>query len=253
MSSRRPLARQNRGRVAGAAGTAASGAIQLWTLVSSVTCLRAWQSDFSVHNSGSNTCDSWTCQVSGATAIQAVAGQQPAIGTGVGSRTKLVFDGSNDVLRDATLDLPSPGTSNRFFWAVYTPITWTINKTLWSGGTTGGQYQFFYSVATPDMSAYDGIVGPRNSGAIIGSPVRAEVLYSNSIGDYVKLGATTVTGTALANLDPPAGFNIGGVSTGASAANFELYALLIFQGAPSGAELAALSAAAATMYPGVAV
>lgn len=229
----------------------------LHTLVTSVTCLRAWQSDFQVHDAGGAQCDSWTDQKSGAAAIQPTGANQPAIvANAIGTRTALRFDGSNDFLRDATLDRPTPAVSTTFIWGIFAPISWTATDVIWTAGTTTGTMQLAQSGSTPQIITYDGTVSAVNAGAVLGTPARVETRFSNSTTlDYLKLGATTITasGASFGNLDPPAGWNMGAVSTGANAANCDIYVCLIFSGVPSGAELAALSAAAAAMYPGLAV
>jgi hypothetical protein len=229
----------------------------LHTLVTSVTCLRAWQSDFQVHDAGGLLCDSWTDQKSAVAALQGTGGNQPAIvANAVGTRTAIRTDGSNDFLRDATLDLNAPATVPTFIWAVLTQRTWVASKTPLSSGTTLATTSLTTpgAGASPQLVAFNaGAVPPVNSGAVLLTPTRVEAYYHNTTGDYLKLGSVVTTGTALGNSNPAAGFNMGAVSTGAQAAACDFYAVLVFSGLPSGAELSALSAAAAAMYPGVAV
>ncbi len=230
----------------------------LHTLVTSVTCLRAWQSDFGVTDAGGGFCSSWTDQKNGVNALQATGANQPAIvANSVGTRTSIRGDGSNDLLRDATLDLPAPSAGTpTFIWAVVTQRTWVASKSIFSSGTTGFNTCITTPGAgsTPQLVIFNaGSVPPSNAGAAVGVPTRIEAYFSNQTSDYLKAGTVTTTGTATGLSNPPAGFNMCAVSNGTGAANCDIYAVLVFSGLPSGAELAALSAAAAAMYPGVAV
>jgi hypothetical protein len=161
------------------------------------------------------------------------------------NRLFLRGDGSNDFLRDATLNLPLPGTTPTFFWLEFSQVSWTANDALFCTGTTGGQMQCFQHTSSPTMAAYNNVIAADNNGASLGTATRGEVYYSNSTSDYTKLASTTVTGVSFGNQDPPAGINLLATSTGASAMNADLYTLNIHSALPSVAERAALTAASA--------
>lgn len=200
------------------------------------------------------TCSGWTDQKSLAAATQATAANQPALGIGLLNRPKLTGDGVNDILREATLDLPAAGTTNTFVWGIIKQITWTASRGVWSSGTTLATNELGAGSTTPALISYCGTVSADNTAATLGTLLRSEQFFSNTTADYLKLGATTVTGVNTGNLNPAAGWNLFSATNGAAnCGNFEVYACLIFAGKPSAGELAALSAAAAAMYPGVAV
>lgn len=347
MSSRRPLLRQTRGRIAGVAGVAASGVINLWTLTTSVTCLRAWQSDFGVVLGGTplasgtgpppaltltdsvagnapalrveiqttgtdgvatyrygaandgttstwiesgkvvpagggtyaaigaldgivfnwpagtytndnvyqGTCSAWVCQVSATTAIQATAGKQPLIllNTTV-NRLFLRFDGTDDTLFEATLNLPAPGVTNAYFSGAITQRTWGANKSVFGSGSGGGTTQVVGNTATPTLKGFNStaFTGASN-GAALGSVVRLEALFGNTIGDYVKTAASVGTGVATGPGDPAAGLNIGSSGPAANFGAFDIYYLAVFAGNPTGGEKTATDAAMSSMYPGIGV
>lgn len=225
----------------------------LHKLVSSVTCLRAWQSDFGVHDDGSGKCDSWTDQKNGGVLAQATSTKRPAIATGVNGHPKLTFDANDDVLQEATLDLSAPGGVVYFIWGIFSHDTWGATRTFFSMDGNGvGRIGDLTS--TPNMALSEASNGPLNNGAALGSLVRCEAQFSASTGDYLKLGTVTAAGTNVGNSNPAAGVCVGGLTSAALALGGSVYVCLLFQGAaPSGAELAALSAAAAAMYPGVLV
>jgi hypothetical protein len=324
----------------------ASGTTQLWTLISSVTVLRAWQSDFGVtmggtplasgttppavtltgsavgyvafrmeiqttgglgagtfrygaQNTGATsttwieqnvtlpgggayaaigaltgitinfpaatytndnvyqgTCSAWTDQKNSVAASQGTAASQPLIILPASGSGLIRGDGSNDVLRDAVIDIPAPGTTPTFVWAVLTQRNWVASKSLWNCGTTGFNVCLTPpgAGASPQLVIYNGAsIPPANSGAVVGTPTRLEAYYNNGTSDYLKAGSTTTTGTAIGAADPTAGFNMFALSNGTSAAAIDIYALLICSGLPNSTELSALSSAAQTLYPGVAV
>lgn len=192
------------------------------------------------------TCSAWTCQVSGTTASQATAGNQPLIlWNSTLGRLFLRGDGTDDFLREATLNLPAAGTTPTFIWGEIALQTWTSNLTFWCSGTTGGTHQLFCNTATPDLSVYVGTIGPRNSGMALNTPSRVEIRHGNSTADYLKLGTTSVTGTNTGNLDAAAGWNFFATSAGGKPINGDIYTCNIHSAIPSAGELSALSAASA--------
>jgi len=222
----------------------------LYTLAPSVTCLRAWQSDFGVSDDGSGHCNSWTDGKNSTNAAQATSTKRPAIvADGLGLHTALSFDGVDDLLNEPTLDLPSPGITHTFIWCICNIKTWVAGHGPF--GTGAGTTQVQPHTGTPKLAAYNGTFGPDNGGMSVGTPTKIEVWFTNSTSDYLKVGATTTTGTNLGNANPGAGINIGAVIAGFEA-NCDVYALLVFTDKPSSSELSAMSAAAAAMYPGLA-
>lgn len=223
----------------------------LHTLVSSVTCLRAWQSDFGVHNSGSGTCDSWVDQKSSVSWGQVTGTRMPAIiSNAIGTHPALRFDGVDDTLVE-NLNLPAPGTTPTFIWSVFKQLGWGATRFIFASGASGGSsLSILQHTSTPNLCIFNGSFGTDNSGAPISSYVVSEAWFNNAASDYLKVGTTTQTGIA-GNTDPPLGWNCGAVLNGSFAANVEVVACLLFSGKPSGAELAALSAAASAMYPGI--
>lgn len=225
----------------------------LHSLVTSVTCLRAWQSDFGVHDAGGGVCDSWVDAKSGVSAAQATGANQPAIvANAYGSHTALRFDGTNDLLNDTTLDIPPPGTTPTFVWGVVNRKTWVASHGPWSAAQTTDLVALFDHTATPSVVSYNGVLKDA-LGLAVGTLTRTEQFFNNAGSDYVKLGTVTTTATTnFGNNNPAAGWLLGSISTTFGWSDCDILACLVFNGKPSAAELSALSAAAAAMYPGIA-
>lgn len=227
------------------------GAPLFHTLVSSVTCLRAWQADYLVTSSG-GLVSAWADIKNGFAASQATGSKQPILGTGVNSRPKITFDGVDDVLIDSVLDLPAPGTTPIFAWGIINQITWAASKAVWGAGSVGSVAQITGLTSTPNLVSYAGVAtGPLNNGAALGSPVRVEQFHNNNTTDYLKLGSVSVTGVNTGNGNPAASWNLGAALNASSFGNFDIYACLVFSGKPSGAELSALDAAVTSWYGGL--
>lgn len=194
------------------------------------------------------TCSAWADQKNGASAAQANAAKQPLIlYSATTRRFFLRFDGVDDNLVESTLDLPAPGTTNAFWHAVMVQRTWAASRGAFSAATTTGFMQFTGNVSTPNMQQYDGTLANTNSGASLGSLVRAEVLYTNSASDRVKIGGTNVAGTVAGNLDPAAGFIIGATTTtAANSGAFDFYYLGIYNGNPT--ELSSVDTSLSGIY-----
>lgn len=218
----------------------------LHTLVSSVTCLRNWQSDFGVHDAGGGVCDTWTDIKSSVAASQATGARQPVItANGASTHPVLRFDGVDDFLTEATLDLPAPPTAT-FIWAVIKQHAWTAAHGPFACSDT--RMQLAGLTSSPNLAGFNGAQANNNSGAAIDTIVRVEMRFVGTAADYIKIAATTTTGASFGTNNPAAGVVLGTVSGATNGFNGDLACVMYFSGVPSGAELAALSAAAAAMY-----
>jgi hypothetical protein len=189
----------------------------------------------------------WDDQVGTNHYTQATAGTRPTVGVGPNSFPEIIFDGVDDFLNCA-LDLPAPGTTPTFVWAVYRIISAPAGNAPIVGGdrTTGC---FVYSPAgSKSTNQYNGTVTNSNSGSAGSNYVRGEFLFSNSASDYSKAGSTVVlSGTPAGNQDPGASRNLGGGS-GNTALNVGLLALVHLNNAPSTGQKAAADAAVTAKY-----
>lgn len=207
---------------------------------------------YATDNVYTGTVSNWADQQNLTNAAQATGSKQPLIIPGLNGHAGFAFDGVDDLLGEATLDLPPPGTTPTFIWGVFTQKAWKAAGGAFAAGPTLATIQIGGTGVTPQNKIYNGTAGPANAGAVLGSPVRFEALWNNATTDYLKLGATTATGTNTGNSNPAANFFIGGVTNlAANSGTFDFYALLIFNAKPSAGELAALSSAVTTFYGGL--
>jgi hypothetical protein len=215
------------------------------SLITSVQVLLAVQSDFGVTLNGP-TVSAWADQSgNGNDFSQGTAANQPTYAAGaLNGQPTITFDGTNDSLANATLNLPAPGTTPTFYWGVINH-TWGLNKAYICAGVD--RMKIFPANVTPQVNSNNG-TGLGNTGAAVGSWVRMEALFSNSTNDYLKLASTNATGTNTGNNDPAAGILLGRNSASTVFGNISFAAFMICAGKPSAAELAALDAAVTAKY-----
>jgi hypothetical protein len=161
------------------------------------------------------------------------AAQQPTYATTAGPRglPSIQFDGTDDRLVNASFDFGPPGTEPIYFWAIIKQRTFTGDDRFWSFDPAGNsRLAVFQSLGsgTPFVAQGNNVGANPNNGLTLNTFKRLEVLFSNSTGDYVRAGsAAPSTGTNAGNLDPAAGFVLGGAADLTSFADFELCEYLI--------------------------
>lgn len=169
---------------------------------------------------------------------QSTAANQPLLLTtdGPGSTAAIAFDGTDDSLQ-STLDLPAPGTTVSWIWAVFRQRTWTSNDHCFSAGASTFILRQTNGGASPQMNAFNNAAnGPTNSGAPVNGYSRMELYFSNTTADYLKLRATSVTGTNCGNNNPAANIRLASASGPSNWADIEIVEWLIVNRLPSGTE-----------------
>lgn len=220
--------------------------IQFNTLVTSVTCLQAVQSDVGITLNGS-TVSAWTDQSGNGKNYTGVGTAQPTYNAAaLNGFATLTFDGVNDTLTSA-LSLPAPGTTPTFLWMIVKQRAWGAGRRLVGDSASGLTHVLYQNAVTPQITQFDSANGPVNAGGAIGSWVRVEAWFNNATTDYLKVGATRLTGTNTGN-NASTGNRLIASAAGASFSNIEVAALMYFSGLPSAGELAALSAAVTAKY-----
>lgn len=181
---------------------------------------------------------------------QAVGANQPTVGVGPNGNPSILFDGIDDFMANAVLDLPAPPV---FYWAVLRQVTWTPNETMWVAGIAGaGRLSVAQAGVTPQIQALNGVGGSSTLGLVVNTYRRLEVYYSNSVNDYLKAGSVIGTGINAGGDNPAAGFTIGASAALTSFANIEVCEFWIFNTLPTPAQLSALDAYVTNRYgPGL--
>lgn len=218
-------------------------------LVTSVTCLQAVQADVGITLNGS-TVSAWA-DVSGNAKdfSQATPGAQPTFNAaGVNGKPTVTFDGVNDMIQSA-LDLPAPGTTPTFIWMLFRIISVGAANAYVLGDTTGLGVSTYIPIATKNLAQYNGATANVNSAGNGSAWGRSEAYFTNTTSDYVKFGATTVTGQNSLNNDPASLRRMGALTTATNLSNIEVAVCLHFSGLPTVTERLALTAAA-TAYGG---
>ena len=250
--SRRPGVRFNRGRLSSAAGVA--GPLDPLSIVKTVASVFYLIGDLGI--TIDTGVSAWANQgPTGATgdATQSTGGSQPLLqSAALNRRNTLLFDGADDLVVFANLNLPAPGTTPTWFWMVWRQKTWTTSDSIFGGGSTS-TFRLAQVAATggsPNTTQRNGSIGGENPGAVLNSWVRSEVLFGNSAADYTKHAASTTTGTNTGNADPAAGaFVLGAhVTPVVGASNIEVAAFGAWGGQPSAGERAALDAWVPSYY-----
>jgi len=185
---------------------------------------------------------------------QAVGANQPTwtAASGPNGNPSVLFDGSNDSLANAALNLPAPGTTPTFYWAVLRQVTWTASDRLWGAGADALSLtaNSFTPSGSPFISQINSAFpGSNPNGALtVNTYKRVEMYFSNSVSDYIKVAATTQTSANAGNADAAAGFVLGAAASLASFGNIEVCEFWIFNFLPSAAQLASLDAYARNRY-----
>lgn len=214
------------------------------TLVTSVTCLQAVQSDLGITQSG--VVSAWADQSGSGKDYSASGTAQPTYNaSGLNGFPTLTFDGSDDTMTSA-LSLPAPGTTPTFLWMVFRQLSWTLNDCI--VGALASRMVIRQAGVSPALVMVSATAANSNNAAATNSWVRMEAFFNNNTTDFLKLAATSVTGANAGNFSGGGNQNLGSINTPGAWGNIEVAALMYFSGLPSVAERAALAAAVTAKY-----
>lgn len=161
---------------------------------------------------------------------------------GPNANPAVLFDGIDDFLSNAALNLPAPAAVPSTFWAVMRQVTWTADRRPWDCGG-GGNLFIVQQGTTPRIDQGNGTLANANTGLTVNVYKRIAVCFTNSASDEIQVGGTTVTGASAGNNDPNTGFVLGAANiVAALPANVQVCILAIFRVLPSIAQRAALDA-----------
>lgn len=208
------------------------------TILGSGSVLQWCSADLGVTQSG-GTVSQWDDQSANGFHYTEATNKPTYQATGLNNLPTLLFDGTNDKLSNASFNPPAPGTTPLWIRMIAKMITWTNGDRIVAYGSTGGP-NIADAGASPNLFAQNGINGPQIAAAL-GTWFRIECLFSNSTSDYLKVGASSVTGTNVGNTANSGGRILGGLSA-SGFGNFEIAEILYANRNPSGAEKTALDA-----------
>jgi hypothetical protein len=188
-------------------------------------------------------------------ATQATGANQPTYNAaGLNGRGTVAGDGSNDCMVFAGgLDLPDPDITPTWFLFVWIADSWTISDSLFAAnGTTALRLR--QDPTTPNMNMNNAVTGANNAGAVLSTWVRGEALFGNTVGDYLKLGATStvIPGTATGGNNPVINvFTLFAHTTAAAGAiNGKLATIAAWNGNPTAGEKTLTDAWVTARYGG---
>lgn len=144
----------------------------------------------------------------------------------INGRAVMRFDGAASRLSNATLNLPAPGTTPIYYWAVIKQVSYTTTDELWTGGTVS-RGAIRQTGSSPELIMLCATAANTNNGAPIGTASRLIARFKGTTDDYLKCRAVVVTGTSAGVTDPAAGFFVGCRPALANFGNFELAELVI--------------------------
>lgn len=202
----------------------------------------------------------WADQYGLHSATQGTGANQPALtASAIDGHPAVTFDGSNDSLVFATLDLPATSASAAiWFWVVFRWLTWhsggaNANQVLWGAqGSAGSSTLHLYA----SLQSTPGVFGFRNPSATLASNTLAQNVwarlcanYINSSAAYIRLGGTSTASAGVGAGNPSSGvFSLGARATGSVGfTNVQIAEIICLAGEPS--ELAQLEAYGAARYP----
>jgi len=190
--SKRPLARHNRGRVVRpSAGSAPAPPSSPLTILGAAV--------LAFHRADVGNGASWTDQNGNDRHYtQGTGANQPALNAtgGPNSTPILTFDGANDFMQATGFALPDPGTTPTLIYMVLRQnATWTATRKIF-GDSAGFRLVCYQNATTPRLRMTAGVDGPENAAAPEGTWVRMICYFSDTVGDYLTIKGTTVTGTS---------------------------------------------------------
>jgi hypothetical protein len=208
-----------------------------------------WRSDVVVLNGA--TVSQWTDQSgNGRHLTQGTTANQPLYNVvgGPNATPSLLFDGTDDVLINATIDRAIPSTEITYVWLVFRQVTWVSTRRIFGFGTASNTVCAIQNSATPQIAQADSTIVNGNTALAINTYGRGIFYFSGSTSDFIKLIATTVTGASAGVLNPAVGFKLGASGATTLFGRIEVVEGFISNALPTGAQETALDAYVTSRY-----
>lgn len=167
---------------------------------------------------------------------QGTASAQPTYiaNTALNLQSILAFDGVAQFLSSAWVRA-APATTNQWISAIVRQVSWTAARQIISD-SAANSYQALRQVgASPAMTQINPTSVNSNNALALATWGRAEVLFTGSVSDYLKLIANKVTGASAGN-NAGTGTRLGS-GNGASFAACLILETIVTLGAPTAGEI----------------
>lgn len=206
-----------------------------------------WRADLGITLNGSNV-SAWADQSgNGWHLTQGTAVNQPAFSAsgGPNSQAMVNFDGTNDVLPNAALARPAPGTEPSLIFLILRQDVYANRR--FCGAGVSNTLNIHQSALDPQIRMLNAANGPTNSALVVGAWGRIIGFFNNNTTDYLKIIATTVTGTNCGN-NTGVGFCLGANSPGSVEADCSIAEAFIANRDLTAPEATALDAYVTSRY-----
>lgn len=175
----------------------------------------------------------------------------------ISGKPVITFNGTaGEGFMTSTVDMPAPGTSNGYFYAILIQQTFTDTDAIICC-TSAARMHVETRTVTPNVRLGSNGVGAggQNSNLVLTQPKRLCAGWSNSTADFLKIGSTAATTGVNVGNNAGTGRTLAALTAGASGnANLRIYAVVEYSGIAIAAHdpvLAALDAYFAAKVPAV--
>lgn len=173
-----------------------------------------------------------------------------AADSSLNNKPTLTFNGSSQYC-DCAYAAPIPGTTPVFYWAIIKINSWTANRII-IGGADSARCQVYLAPSSPSWRHSNTAASNDNSGLPVGTWGRAEIGFTNSTADYIKLASNAVTGSNAGNAGTSTVRRLASNAATSVFTSMSVAEFLIANAIPNPSQLAALDAYVTSEYgPGL--
>ncbi len=217
------------------------------TIISSVSVLQWVRADLGVHLTSGNV-DTLNDQSGNNRHFsQGTAANQPtytASDATLNNQATFTCDGATRQIASTSFAQADPV----WVWLIFKLVTWGANRRVWCANQASNTPTIFMTGSSPAIAQNATSTVNSNSGAVLASWRRGEFLFSSSTGDYIKIGATLVTGASAGATTIASGVVLGGAFSAGVTGNVAFAEYALCAGKPNAGELTALDAYVTSRY-----